>query len=135
LHILGSEWNWLAYWKTPSQDAGVLADLKRRREIIFRPEAFPDLAAVWRKWLEIEREQVKFADSITDEFLQRMYPARDTQLSLVHLMQHLANHSTYHRGQISLMLRQVGAEPVETDFHAFLAERKASAEAMLREEK
>jgi uncharacterized damage-inducible protein DinB len=37
-------------------------------------------------------------------------------------MQHLANHSTYHRGQITLMLRQLGAETVPTDFHQFLFE-------------
>jgi uncharacterized damage-inducible protein DinB len=44
--------------------------------------------------------------------------------SLAHLMQHLANHSTYHRGQIALMMRQLGAEPVATDFHVFLVERR-----------
>jgi uncharacterized damage-inducible protein DinB len=37
-------------------------------------------------------------------------------------MQHLANHSTYHRGQVGLMMRQLGAEPQATDFHVFLAE-------------
>jgi hypothetical protein len=39
-----------------------------------------------------------------------------------HLMQHLANHSTYHRGQIRLMMRQLDAEPLATDFHMFLIE-------------
>jgi len=34
-------------------------------------------------------------------------------------MQHLANHSTYHRGQISLMMRQLAAAPVATDFACF----------------
>jgi uncharacterized damage-inducible protein DinB len=123
LHILAGEWNWLGYWKAPSHDAGILAELHRQREILFRPEAFPDLAAVWRKWLEIEREQIEFIDRLTDESLRRTYPARDTHLSLAHLLQHVANHSTYHRGQISLMMRQLAAEPVATDFHVFLAER------------
>jgi uncharacterized damage-inducible protein DinB len=35
----------------------------------------------------------------------------------------VANHSTYHRGQISLMMRQLGAEPKATDFHVFVMER------------
>ncbi|MDZ7362122.1 MAG: hypothetical protein ONB46_15570 [candidate division KSB1 bacterium] len=32
------------------------------------------------------------------------------------MLQHLVNHSTYHRGQITTMLRQLGAEPAATDF-------------------
>ncbi|MBV8052380.1 MAG: hypothetical protein JOZ80_14405, partial [Acidobacteriaceae bacterium] len=27
-----------------------------------------------------------------------------------------------HRGQVSLMMRQLGADPLATDFHVFLAE-------------
>jgi uncharacterized damage-inducible protein DinB len=34
-------------------------------------------------------------------------------------MQHLANHSTYHRGQITTMLRQLGVTPVPTDLIAY----------------
>jgi uncharacterized damage-inducible protein DinB len=32
------------------------------------------------------------------------------------IMIHLVNHSSYHRGQIALLLRQHGYEPVNTDF-------------------
>ena len=51
-----------------------------------------------------------------------MLPFRGTRLSLMHLMQHVVNHSTYHRGQVALMMRQLGAEPLATDFHVFLVE-------------
>lgn len=34
-------------------------------------------------------------------------------------MYHLVNHSTYHRGQIIMMLRQLRARPVATDFLVF----------------
>jgi uncharacterized damage-inducible protein DinB len=37
----------------------------------------------------------------------------------------MANHSTYHRGQVSLMMRQLGAEPTATDFHVFLVEGRS----------
>jgi len=33
-----------------------------------------------------------------------------------HIMMHLVNHGTYHRGQVALLLRQRGFEPVNTDF-------------------
>jgi uncharacterized damage-inducible protein DinB len=59
---------------------------------------------------------------LTSESLEAMFPFRTTQVRLAHLMQHLANHSTYHRGQVGLMMRQLGAEPQATDFHVFLAE-------------
>ena len=32
------------------------------------------------------------------------------------IMIHLVNHSSYHRGQIAMLLRQKGFEPVNTDF-------------------
>jgi len=64
--------------------------------------AFPDFAAVQLKWAEVEREQVEFVNRVTNESLGRMIPVRTTQISLAHLMQHLANHSTYHRGQVAL---------------------------------
>jgi DinB family len=48
-----------------------------------------------------------------------MLPVRTTQISLAHLMQHLANHSTYHRGQVSLMMRKLAAGPVASDFACF----------------
>jgi uncharacterized damage-inducible protein DinB len=42
-------------------------------------------------------------------------------------MQHLANHSTYHRGQIASMIRRLGAEPLPTDFAFFLLERSSAS--------
>jgi uncharacterized damage-inducible protein DinB len=44
-------------------------------------------------------------------------------------MQHLANHSTYHRGQVALMMRQLKAEPLATNFHEFLLEAPRKVEA------
>ncbi len=51
-----------------------------------------------------------------------MIPFRTKQVRLGHLMQHLANHSTYHRGQLALMMRQLNAEPLPTNLHEFLLE-------------
>ena len=128
LHILAGEWTWLTFWKAPSHDDALLADLRTRRQALFSPETFSDVDAVWRKWTEVEREQLDFINGVTVESLEKMLPARDTLLSLAQLMQHVANHSTYHRGQISLMMRQLGAEPAATDFHVFLGERRTRRE-------
>jgi uncharacterized damage-inducible protein DinB len=44
------------------------------------------------------------------------------------LLQHLVNHGSYHRGQITTMLRQLGAAPPKSvDLISFYRERSAPA--------
>ena len=126
VHIIGGEWGWLTYWNAPSHSSAFLTELWNRHDTLFRSDAFPDFPSVRRKWEEVEREQIDFVDGLTEGSLGKMLPVRGTQVSLAHLMQHLANHSTYHRGQVSLMMRQLSAEPVATDFARFLWEGPAS---------
>src|SRR5262249_11982858 len=106
-----------------------IIDFWTRHSSLFNPNAFPDLATVQRKWGEVESEQVEFVNRVTNESLARMLPIRSTEISLAHLMQHLANHSTYHRGQVALMMRQLAAEPPATDFALFLMEGRGHAVA------
>jgi uncharacterized damage-inducible protein DinB len=40
-------------------------------------------------------------------------------------MCHVVNHSTYHRGQLATMLRQLGARPVPTDLLVFDDEQRS----------
>ena len=130
VHIIGGEWGWLTIWKEPFVSSEFVTDLWTGLSAVFDPNSFPDVAAVQSKWAEVEREQLEFVNRITNESLQRMLPVRETQISLAHLMQHSANHSTYHRGQVSLMMRQLAAGPVATDFALFLLEgRREAADA------
>jgi uncharacterized damage-inducible protein DinB len=130
MHIVGCEWTWLTCWKEPSPTSAFVVDLWTQHNTRFDPNAFPDFAAVQLKWAEVEREQVEFVNRVTNESLGRMLPVGETKISLAHLMQHLANHSTYHRGQVALMMRQLAAEPLATDFAMFLMEgRSGRAEA------
>jgi uncharacterized damage-inducible protein DinB len=127
VHILSGEWGWLEYWKEPSHHSGFLPDLKARMETLFNPETFPNIATVKLTWMEVEGEMVEFVAGLTNESLERVLPFRSGKIKLMHLMQHLANHSTYHRGQVAVMMRQLGAEPLATDFHVFLLERDHDA--------
>ena len=127
LHILGGEWIWLAYWKDPPSNPASLSELIARRDALFHPDAFPNASVVQSKWMEIEKAQAEFVNRVTNEALERMLPFRGTHIKLMHLMQHVANHSTYHRGQIAAMIRQLDGKPLATDFSAFLAEGRGVA--------
>ena len=129
VHIIGGEWGWLTIFNEPSPGPTFATDLWTRHDALFTPSTFPDVAAVRLKWAEVEREQIEFVNRVTNESLQRMLPLRTTQITLAHLMQHLANHSTYHRGQIALMMRQLAAKPLTTDFLVFLLEGRPQAAA------
>src|SRR3954451_6440214 len=41
-------------------------------------------------------------------------------------IQHALNHSTYHRGQVAILLRQLGHTPPFSDYHDFLTEARTS---------
>jgi uncharacterized damage-inducible protein DinB len=120
LHVVASKWAWLTYWKELSPSDRILTDLFTRSETLFHSESFPTLAAAQKIWADVEKEEAEFVNGVTDELLGRTFPVRKASLGLAHLMQHLANHSTYHRGQIAMMLRQLGAKARGTDFAEFL---------------
>ena len=44
-------------------------------------------------------------------------------------MQHLVNHGSYHRGQVTTLLRQLGAPAILTDLMHFYRERAVAARA------
>jgi uncharacterized damage-inducible protein DinB len=119
VHIVGAVRGWLTCWKEPYLSSTSFTEFWTRHDTLFHPNVFPDHSAVQLKWEEVEREQIEFVNGVTNESLGRMLPIRSTQISLAHTMQHLANHSTYHRGQVALMMRQLAAEPCGTDFAKF----------------
>src|SRR5439155_26827539 len=85
------------------------------------PSELPDLDTVKARWSEIETEQMSFVEEVTDESLKEIITYVNTKdqtwrYPLGRLMQHLVNHGSYHRGQVANFLRQLGAQPVATDF-------------------
>jgi uncharacterized damage-inducible protein DinB len=127
LHILGGEWIWLEYWRRIPVSEEMVAQLLAQRSVELKPELFANAEAVIVKWREIEGQQIAFVDSLTEEQLHQEIEFRGTRVQIWHLMQHLVTHSTYHRGQVTLMMRQLGAEPVASDFHVFVAEQNLGA--------
>lgn len=77
------------------------------------------LTAAWR---EVGRQWLEWAGTVRDvrEILAyRNLSGQPYEMELWQVVFHLVNHATYHRGQITTMLRQIGHTPVPTDLHTF----------------
>ena len=75
----------------------------------------------------IEQERQAFLSGLNEGALHAKLQFTDMAgtpyaAPLVQLMQHVVNHSTYHRGQVTTMLRQVGAEAASLDMLYFFRE-------------
>lgn len=115
VHVLGAELVWLARWEGESP-ASYLA-----------PAEFPTVAALSPRWDELERGQSGFFDQLTDGALDRVVAYTNVagerwRYPLHQMLQHVANHSTYHRGQAVTLLRQLGRTPPGTDLLLYLDE-------------
>ena len=124
VHIIAGEAGWLTYWKGPTVSGEMVNEFWKRHNADFRAEQFPTLSEVRTKWAAVEKELREFVDGLAEESLGKLFAIRAAQISLAHLLQHLANHSTYHRGQVALLMRQLGHSAVETDFAEFLMARQ-----------
>ncbi len=116
-HIVMAEWIWLRRWKGES------------------PTQWPEWAdlssldAITGQLRAIEAERRELLDSLDEEALHRDLAYRSIKgdpltTRLDHQMQHVANHSTYHRGQLTTMIRQVGVKPPATDLIVWYRNRQ-----------
>jgi uncharacterized damage-inducible protein DinB len=120
VHIFGAQWIWLE-----RLHGGSPAGLPK-------PDAFPDIAAVRARWAEIEPNLLGYVRGLPAAKLDSVFEYRNLKGTLFsdriwQILQHLANHGTYHRGQVTTLLRQLGAAPASTDMIAFYRERAAQA--------
>ena len=112
VHIMGAEWVWLERWKGNSPKA------------LLPAAEFSTVSSIRNRWAEIERDQRGFIAGVTEELLKKIIAYTNLKgnpyrYPLWQILQHLVNHSTYHRGQIITMLRQLGVQPPATDFLVF----------------
>jgi len=119
-HTLAAEWIWLMRCRGVSPKA------------LLDPNDFPGLDALKRRWAEVEQGQRELIDDLSDERLDGLIAYTNTrgehwEYPLGQILQHVFNHSTYHRGQVTAMLRQLGAEVVTTDFLVYMDKLARSA--------
>jgi uncharacterized damage-inducible protein DinB len=122
VHLMLVEWLWLERWHGRSPNS-------------YAPTSeFPKVESVRARWAEIDRDLLDYIASLTPEDVQRVVYHKTTtgvpqSAPLWQMLQHLANHGTYHRGQITTLLRQLGAKATGTDLITFYRERAAQASA------
>jgi uncharacterized damage-inducible protein DinB len=121
-HICGAEWIWLERFQGRSPAS--LPDTTQ----------FNDVASLQTHWNEVEARLLKFVREIKQADLDRVFEYKTLKFGvyknpLWQSMQHVVNHGTYHRGQVTTMLRQHGAQPVLTDLMHFYREREVAASA------
>lgn len=116
VHICGAEWVWHERFEGRS------------------PSAIPDFSALQsvdtlsEHWTPQESKLLAFVRRITQADLDAVMEYKTINFGvyknpLWQSMQHLVNHGTYHRGQVTTMLRQLDAKPILTDLMHFYRER------------
>ena len=117
VHTYAAEWAWHSRWQGTSPTALLPAD------------QFPDLAAVRSAWTELEAKLRAFVDGLGENGIERVfeYKLLSGQAGATpfwQMLQHVVNHASYHRGQVTTMLRQIGAAPAKPmDMIAFYRTR------------
>jgi uncharacterized damage-inducible protein DinB len=113
-----AEWIWLERWKGVSPTRG------------FDEAEFKDVIAIRDRWVSIEEHRASWLrglkkDDPSQKIRYKNLQGQAYESPLWQLVQHVANHSTYHRGQLITMLRQLGAKPAVTDMVVWDREREA----------
>ena len=117
VHIYSAEWIWYSRWQGKSPAA------------MLDPKTFQSLAAVRSAWNDHEAKLRAFLNSLGEQGIDNVMPYRTTEGEpkaeiFRHMLQHVVNHASYHRGQVTTMLRQLGASPPKSmDMIAFYRER------------
>ena len=108
-HLLAVEWLWLERWRG------------RAPRTLLAPEEFPTLAALSQRWQTVEREMREHVAGLSEEALECPLTCISTRgqawtYPLWRMILHLLHHQSYHRGQVTALLRQLGVQPPKVDF-------------------
>jgi uncharacterized damage-inducible protein DinB len=86
-----------------------------------------DYLADWKRCEAWEAEWLRSLTSgkVGGDFTYTNMKGETLTLPLADILTHLVNHGTYHRGQLSHLLKDLGRQPVGTDYVLWVATKKA----------
>jgi uncharacterized damage-inducible protein DinB len=117
-HICDAESIWVSRWRG-GQPTGFQ-----------KGERIADVASARAEWANLEAEVRKFMRELGPAGVERVIEYKDFRGAIRfnafwEMLQHVVNHGSYHRGQVTTMLRQLGAKPAQSmDLIVFYRERQ-----------
>lgn len=115
VHMVGAEWVWLSRWKgdSPSDFPGA--------------DRLTSARAVRERFDEVWAEQQDYLAGLSPQdaaapVRYRLFSGAEDSQPLGELIRHVVNHGSYHRGQLTTLLRQLGKTPPSTDYIRYLRE-------------
>ena len=117
-HIYAADLIWYTRWTGQSPPSLIAYD------------QFPDATSIRTAWKDLEGKCRAFVDGLGEAGVNKLFDykllsgAPDTA-PLWQMLVHVVNHASYHRGQVTTLMRQLGAHPPKpTDMIYFFRTRR-----------
>lgn len=116
VHLYHAEWVWLERWNGNSPAAAPAG-------------SYPDLASIRTAWQALEQKVRSYVsglegDRVNERLDYRNLAGLAANSSRWSMIQHVVNHATFHRGQVTTMIRQVGGKaPASQDLITYYREK------------
>ena len=115
VHILSAEWGWLERCGGPPRGDRL------------RPEDFSSAASLSEIWRRVEKDMRELLAGLTGADLERTVEftiagGQPQSLPLADLLLHAVVHAVHHRGQVALLLRELGVTPGNFDLLIYAIE-------------
>jgi uncharacterized damage-inducible protein DinB len=122
VHTMSAEWIWLERFKGVSPPR------------MFDEGEFDDVMALRERWVTIEGHRDAWLGMLAADGVEHVVRYQNTKGELFkaplwQLAQHVVNHSSYHRGQVTTLLRLLGSRPANSDMVTWDRERQKEAGA------
>ncbi|HXJ46808.1 MAG TPA: DinB family protein [Candidatus Dormibacteraeota bacterium] len=122
MHVCGAEWIWFERFHGRSHPG--IPDFSNIQSI----------GVLREHWAPQAKALLDFVYGLSQAELDRVFEYKTLNFGMYanplwQSLQHVANHGTYHRGQIATMVRQHGAKPIATDLMHFYRESATAAKA------
>jgi len=107
VHTYAAEWVWYQRWQGESPTALIPGD------------RFADVESLRRAWIDLEHQirahLVSRGEADLSAVIEyRLLNGTPGATPFWQMLQHVVNHGSYHRGQVTTLLRQLGATPPES---------------------
>ena len=105
-HVVAAQFLWLHRIKgLPAPDVKLWGEYSLKQLLTLAEDA-------GKQWIDF----VESTDNFDRELTYTNYVNEPYTNNVEMIMIHLVNHASYHRGQIAMLLRQKGFDPINTDF-------------------